>query len=1518
MRRLLCLACLFLAMPTIGQEPDGLYFALTSNRTFSPGEQPQVLMWAQGVKALDFRLYRIEQAGEFLSQLRDAHSFGNQTSTLPREETPLYRLARWKRRWRDETRHFVRNQFSAAARQQWNARPGAEGKTAQKAAKGTAYASVPVLNEKQLLRSWRETVRGRERWEEQPVGIPVAEPGLYLVEATDGKLRAYTLVSVSTMAVVTKTQPGLMLARVVDRTTGQGLAGVDVEFRSYARKHLAAKTDVNGFARLEGKDSTDIFVIARKQRDVAFDAVSDFAINPEAEQRLLVYALTDRPVYRPGHVVHYKATLREPKPFGYAIPKIESVQAEVLDQEGKSIHQKSLPVSRFGSVQGEFSVPLTASLGYYSIKFSTGRRESYASFQVEEYRKPEYEVRIQPTAPRVVQGERVSATVSARYYFGEPVRNAKVVYTVRRAPYYPPWYERDEMGYQATEEDSSGGEFFDGPQGEEKTARLDDKGELSIALPTPVVDRDYLFRIEARVMDEGNREVTGYGLVIATRGSYQARVRSQRYVVSPGETGVFEIDLLDYDNRPVQAAWRAELLRVEYAGGRARTTLLESTAGQTGPEGKARASFRLAAAGSYRVRVSSRTPEGRDVSDEEYLWVSGSGASFGGEEETIRMIPDKKSYSAGETAKILILTKQADTDIWVSTESRTIIDSRPVRARAAGGVTVEVPIRAEYQPRVFFSAVYLKGNQLYQGSVALKVPPVDKEVDLAISTDKAEYKPGEPVQLAVVARDRRGRPVEAELSLGVVDEALYAVRKDTTETPLSFFYGNFYNEVASSNSLSYYFRGEAGKRAMRLARIRPSLGQLKPERVGDPRVRKAFPDTAFWKADLLTDAEGRARVSFAFPDALTMWRTTARAVSADTRVGAAMHRVTVRKNLLLRSALPRFLREGDEVGLGFVVQNYLTQAKKVKVSLGAPGLELLESAEKYVTLASKASARVEFRVRVKAGTESTITAKAITDEESDAIEVSLPIEGYGTLLSQGASGVLVDAQSASAQLDAPGDGRRSVQVRIAPSLAGSLLASLEYLTRFPYGCTEQTLSSFVPNVIVGQTLDALRIKTKVNRAELGEKVRQGLERLYDYQHEDGAWGWWKNDASDPFMTAHVVAGLKQARAAGYGVVPEALRRGEVWLRSEFQRQRDARVDLRAYIAYALGGKDDVEAVWAQRARMSVYGLAFLGLTLDGLQDPRAVEVAQSIESQARQSADEAWWPSDRDPLLDFAGDTTAETTAHIVKLLSRTRKNSPLLAKAVLWLVRHKDQGAWWNSTKQTAMVIYGITDYLRESGEMEPDLSVTVTLNGKEIFERALTAADVSTVEDIVVSVPAAERNALSIRSRGRGKVYWNAQASYYSTAENLRPSVTIERTYYRLAPREAAGETTYSLEPLAGEIRPGDTIAALLRVTAPGARYVLIEDPIAAGMELVNNENRFNISGRPTWWNYSWSQREFRDNRVAFFRTAMPEKPMEFFYVMKAVHGGKFRIPPPRLQPMYQPGELANGRASRLEVIP
>ena len=604
--------------------------------------------------------------------------------------------------------------------------------------------------------------------------------------------------------------------------------------------------------------------------------------------------------------------------------------------------------------------------------------------------------------------------------------------------------------------------------------------------------------------------------------------------------------------------------------------MISTAQGQTDASGKGQVSFTLPDAGEYRVRVIATTPEHRDVQDDVFLWSPGESPWWSGTaSERVQIVADKKSYVPGDTAHVLIVTGKEPASVLVTAEGNGLYSAQVVKS-SGGSITVDVPIKPEYAPNFYVSATFIRGNKFYQGNKSLSVPPTQHELKVELKPSKPQYQPGDPGAYTITATDSSGKGVAAEFSLGVVDEAIYAIQPETVQPILKAFYGTVYSKVSTDSSLTYYFSGQAGKRAMQLAHARPSksLAQLKPERLVQPKIRKAFPDTAYWVADVRTDSAGRANVKFEYPDAITSWRATTRGVTQDTKVGSAVENTIVRKNLMVRLVVPRFFRRGDDITISTIVQNYLPTEKTARVSMEVTGLQVIEGGVKDIPVPSRGLAKLDYRVHVLDVDSATVLGKALTDVESDAMELTLPVVPFGVRLATAKSGSFASTSDITQSIAFPQGiepNTRKLTITLSPSIAGTVFGALDYLTSYPYGCTEQTMSSFLPDVLVADALKKLGVKSNVDPAVLNKQVQAGLDRLYNYHHPDGGWGWWQTDDSQPYMTAYVLAGLAQAKAAGFNVRQDMIDSARKWLLSEFTKTttQNVRTDLRAYMAYAL-------------------------------------------------------------------------------------------------------------------------------------------------------------------------------------------------------------------------------------------------------------------------------------------------------------------------------------------------------------
>jgi uncharacterized protein YfaS (alpha-2-macroglobulin family) len=1561
---LLLLAVTGVAHAASGDAPRS--FSLSTTRTFAPGDSVKIQLFARNVPELEFRVYKVRDAEKFFSGLKDPHSFGVKPYS-PNEqidqETWLERIHDFKAHLWWLIRSFFRGQFTVEARDSILERQSKLGKRSQVVG-ATQFARIPLLNESQLVARWKLVVPPALVSENEVLPIDNAnggglDAGVYLIEATDGTYKAYTVAIVTKIAVVERTVDGKAFLFVADRKTGAPVEEADVVMWGDGKLQSSGKTGSDGLTSLtytvrggaQGAEPENVWILARHGADAAVVTPFGYGFGTQNQQQEHDYIYTDRPVYRPGHAVHIKAIVRKEVNDNLVLPDDRTLTMRVTGPDGKVVFNKELPVSAHGTVAADFDLASDAALGYYGIVFNDSTKSGEwndgfgvgGSFYVEEYKKPEYQVTVKMPVAHLLQGSPIQASIEARYFFGEPVAGAKVTYVVHTSQHY--WWDEDEeddngegdSSAEANDEDDTDSGYGETEQ-QEHQGVLDANGQLTVTLPTAVDNKhnDQDYRIEARVTDAANREVSGHSTVLATYGSFRVSVEPVSYVVENGKPARVKVTAQDYDSKPVQTAVHIAAVQTWDATNHQRAkTEVASKDAATGADGTVLVDLPLGGSGDFQITASAQTPENRTVEGETWLWIwNGAGAMYEPNAQA-QIVADKKSYQVGDTAHLLLVTGLDESWAVVTTEGNAVQSQRVIHTTGTSAA-FDVPITQLAQPNLVVTAILVHNDQLMTAQKSLKVPLVERTLTITATPQKTQYEPGDKASFDVKAVDSAGKPVEADLSFGVVDEALYSVRPDTTGDIVASFYPKREVYLDPQTSFEFYFEGDAGTKSPMLAGLNglyhPRMAQVKPgSDLVVPKVRKAFPDTAYWNPDVHTGADGHARVEFNFPDALTTWRTTIRAMTDDGKAGGAVTRVLVRKNLIVRLAAPRFFRQGDETVLRVIAHNYLATSKDVTFALDVSGVDVLSGQTQKVNIPAKGESYVDWRVKAQKTGNATFTAKALTNEESDALEMTLPVLPYGVKQRAAGAGVVFSgtgqnqwAYSYPAGTDV---NSRGLTITVAPSVAGTVFDALDYLTSYPWGCTEQTMSSFLPDLIVAQAVDKLHLKSPIDRKTLDDEVQAGLERLYSYQHDDGGWGWWPDDQSMVFMTAYVVSGLGQAKAAGYTVDEQRLGKAQMWLIKTLDAHPDMIPDLRAYATYAIATttgvpKDTLDKAWDNRDELSDEGLALTGLALAAANDGRAKQAADLLEKKAHATDVDAYWVGTYDGLLDFWDDTSPETTAFALKLLLVEDRSSGLMPKAARWLAEHRD-GDYWYSTKQTSMVIQGLTDYLALSGELANMSDVEVLVNGTSVGKRHFGPAD-AFAAPWQIKLPAAQAGnggQVTIRKSGNGITYWSAENDWYSAdRKNFQQgqlALNITRDYYLLQKRQdkPTDPITYDLVPLKGAVHVGDVIAVRLALGGTSWKYLLAEDPIPAGTEFLPESGLYTINHKPDWWADWFTREEFHDDRAAFFNSDFSVR-REYVYLLKVDNAGKFQISPADAGPMYQPNIETTTDPATLEV--
>lgn len=1444
------------------------------------------------------------------------------------------------------------------------------------------------------------TEADREGFYHKRIPLPAGRPGVFLVDVTHGsagkqKQSVCSWVVASDMALVVKRAPASgergpqLVAFATDLLTGKPERGAAVRAYRAGRVVATATTGDGGLATLDlprkvrsSDEEPRLMTVALRGDDEAVLGQSEY--DYEEEGAFAVAAYTDRPLYRPGQKIFYKGIARRKRetPGRYDVPDGLPVTVEIRDPGGERISRSVTRTNRFGSFSGAAELSPEAPTGMFTLVANVSGERHTTDIEVAAYRKPEFAVTVKADKPRYVRGDEATVNVEGKFYFGTPVAGAKIKYSVYRETDWSAEYPDD----YADDEDEAGplhgwggGDVYEGYYGEsvaEGEATLNENGRAVLHFPTrpaPQKSNDEntdeeregqavktsdadeadapqaeVFTVSVTATDDAKREVSGEGSLRVTSGDLHLSVAPEGYVAEPGRPSGVIVTARDFDNKPVAnlpvslavhlGRWNEKTKQYENELEGTPQTLT------TGLDGRAVFPITPAHAGELSLLATAKDKANRPLRARAYLWAAGDrGGELQTEYADLSLLTDKRRYRPGETARVLVNTARTGQTVLVTVEGERVYKTLlvPITQRST---VLRLPILPSYGPNVSLAACYVRDKHFASSEVPLRVTLPERDIRVSVRADRARYQPGDTITYAIQTTDPNGRPAPAELSFGVVDESIYALREDDPRLLKTTFYPRRTNRVSTTYSFESLYLGDADK-------TEPNIP-----------ARKRFPDTAYWNPALQTDAAGRARITFALPDTLTTWRATVLAQTLSTAIGRETNKILVTKPFFVRLETPRFLTQNDQSRLLALVHNETGARQNVRVRLVSDAnLTLTGDTTQTLDLAPgeigqaawpvTATGVQHARLRVTAWTGNTNNGRPFTDGVETALAVRL--HGRDTFTSE--AGVLTP-HAPQPEDDRIGNSRAALgtttavtttlaldrnaipqasrlTVRLTPSVGSALAPALETLADFPYGCVEQTMSRFLPDILIArlQHQTGRTLLPPDRAAKLPQMVRDGLSRLYRFQRPDGAWGWWENEAeADPFMTAYVLYGLSIAQSEGYEVSPDVLKRAHD---AAVKMIPSGRIGTRrkAFLLYALALSGDTAIVRATLPRlvaktgaMPTDGLAFLVLAGHASGDTSNDDnLLAQIDARARiysglrhwQTKEEPWENSDR--LF-----TALALRATLAARPNDTARTTPILR----WLMASRTD-TFWGNTRDTSFVLTALCDYLTlHPDDAAPTGTVRVKVNDRLIKEIALTP-EIVRERETVVRVPASalqrSANKITVERAGGGAtstLFWSAALRQIIAGEDLQavsPSgLSVTREYRRVLPKKSGGDSwTLQTEPTEGRLNQGDQVRVRLTLTVPrDMTYVLIEDAYPSGCEVTERGE----ADESTGWDYWYSSVDVRDDRIAFFARTLKAGTHTIEYNLRAQTPGAYHALPTLLQAMYAPDIRSETAEARVEVRP
>jgi len=1407
---------------------------------------------------------------------------------------------------------------------------------------------LPVVGEGTLPGS--ETDREELRliaWKPLPPK-ELSGPVLFEVSGTDSSGRLVgnrALVWFGDLAITRKSTTDGSVIRVADMATGKPVAGAEVFLYDRDWREMARRaTDASGLVFFDSTEFAPCEALAASVggrisvqplwlQDSFPAGTASFRPPPD----LRAFTFTDRPLYRPGQPIHFKGFIREKTAAGLSIPSPATVAWKIMASYGSEVFASGeMKLGSDGSWHGEWTPPEAGRVGDFLVKVTVGGVPAGvpANFKIEEFRNPPFSVACREDQPRA-PGESV-ITVQSQYFHGAPNAGARVRWKAT-------WYGDSEDGYYYNEEEgvavrrvdllSEGVKAPSFMAEEEGEGVLNLQGQLVLSSKAPFAD----YGNRARSFVSWKVDVTGPDGQTITGGTQQhvAMVPVLLGLFDPrvqGSEVTFRWDALTPFGKAPEAV-SAEVFHVTTKSIRERLapnvyryrnfdvyTSVARLDRVTKPE------FQLKAAqpGRY-VAVIKPLGGGEGIPVSVDAYVSGDGDAelpiendISAQVFSLRASPDRKEaiWYVGETARLNVLAPTGGV-AWVSVETDRILDTFTVPLTGSAS-TIDIPIKAEYEPNAYVSIYLLNPGGSDQlagemfGYTNLEVRQKERALDVQVMMDAGQVQPGEKITGSVQVLADSQPVAGADLAVFGVDDSILELGGWKLPEIFEHFFPPRPYAVQTYTALKAY-----------VDKILPSWLTSKGFVVGGGGedefgnvlfTRKDFKPLILWLPNVKTDAQGRAVFSCEAPDNLTRFRFIAIGQTAASQFGGGSNVVEVSKKLSVEAALPRFLRQGDEVELRAVVRQKMARTDQIRIrcQVGV-GIELIDDAVQEVSAAKDAPMVVRFRAKATALGSSSIKFEAVSlsgEKLNDAVEITLPVVEPTILQKESVAGTW-NQRTFSPSLFAPaswkdGTGTFTLALSTTPWLAK--LMGIPFLLDYPHGCFEQKSSRLLAYTYLAGLLEYLPEDGK--RAEnYGEVISSVLREFEASLLPGGDLPYWPmGTLANDYVTIQAAWCVLAAEQAGFTVperlasdLPEALNR--ILHR---QSTRPASQTLRAFALFVLSSMHDegdeawqaaAEDIYLHRDHLTGEGRALLALAFHGM-NLAPDKQAQLVKELPTDFADISFNPE------TFASATRTEALCSWARLAITPDADHGALLPRLEKLMESSSS----LSTQENLWLLVAF-DALLESSRKTPMPS---SVKPRPAFRSSNSTAVSWTPEDL------ARLAEFAVSGLPRAEGSFVLQAAY-RTSERLPAAVsqglTLERVVKNLTDPKRVGTPE-------APIKLGDEILISYRFSTDKPQsYVALEDSLPAGLEVLNPNlamigKLYTLPPEEGVETAGLSFSEMRDKQTNLYFDEVAKGRWGYSVLARATAVGRFIWPATQITPMYDSRFYARSAASECVV--
>ncbi len=739
---------------------------------------------------------------------------------------------------------------------------------------------------------------------EKPEIIFNQKTGLYLFQALDGdKVIGQVWVTLNNSAVHFRQDDQRIYLAAQDLKTTQEARDLDVTFYSIQDKPTVIATKkLSGIQDYEFSSTRRLdLLLIEKDNDVLIVPVS--IPNSQAEVRTLtnlqekyqLFLYTDRPIYKKGDTLFYRGIVRQDNDVHYEVPQLASVRIFMYGTQNEKIIDTQVPIAKGGIFSGEFTLPKDLNSGTFYLNATTEKttdwsgNQASAYFDIFEYTKPSFGLDVSIEKSDYIKGDQIKTDITGSYFSGLPFANQEVAYQFFKRDYY----ETEKAVYNSSFKLNGwggmcgggfgfGDEYYGEPIGSEETTILDKDGKASIVLDSKklqtVLSQEITVLVQKK--DENGNTILAAKSAVVHQGEFNIFILPGPVNFQFGEKipVSFYAETLSGE-RLENTQFSYQIRNNVYGNERSTAKPVKEGTVITNNEGLGRIEEELpdekTTSNSFMISIARNDSKNNTIEARQYLYVRkpdeiSDRMYFPGSisQTVLKITSPKASLTVGSSLTLNIISP-SDMVVFTTFERGRIYKPQWLNLKK-GNNNVSFEVINDFVPSITPTFSFFYNGKYYIEGLSLNVPAMSKLLTIGTTMDKEKYKPGETALITIHVKDPLNNPVKANIGVGIIDKAIFALRKSTTQPLHSSF---------------YYFRGRSTNSSSSLTWIATYNYPGRGGGGGGGDLFKKDVDTLYWNPNGITDDNGTLTLSVPVGMTKTTWKILIYASTDNTYLG---------------------------------------------------------------------------------------------------------------------------------------------------------------------------------------------------------------------------------------------------------------------------------------------------------------------------------------------------------------------------------------------------------------------------------------------------------------------------------------------------------------------------------------------------------------------------------------------------------------------------------------------------------